>query len=98
MTSEGAVAADLPQLRRRVVAENGTGARGKHGGQHLALARKRAVADGVHALVAAMEEPTLGPLADAVVRQPRGDQLVRLDDSVLPFREPRDLGVEGCCN
>jgi hypothetical protein len=91
----GAGRAQLPCGGGGGVAEHRAVA-GRHHGRHPApLARHHGVADGVHAVIQAVQPADAGAEADRRVAEPERQQLPASDDAVLSGRECRDLRVRG---
>jgi hypothetical protein len=93
----GAVAANLQELRARLTAERGPVPSGEDSRVELRFARERAMADRVHAAVAAVQDAALDPLLDPVVAEPRLHELRGLRETVLRIREVRERRIDRGC-
>src|SRR4051794_9516634 len=86
-------ALQAPQRRRRGVAERGAGPAREHGRHPPPAAPEHGVADGVDAVVDAVQPAGPDSVRDRLLRQPELGELARRDDAVLPARERRDRPI-----
>ena len=87
--------AELEELGAAVVAQRRPGPGGEHLREELPQPRQGRMPDRVDAAMDAVQRTALDPVRDAAGTQPRGAELCRRDDAVLPLREGRKRAVDG---
>lgn len=85
---------EAEELGGAAVAEHGAGSAGQDGRQPAAVLREGGVADGVDALVEAVQAAGPQPVLDRIGGEPEREELFAGDDPVLTAGQPGDRRVD----
>jgi hypothetical protein len=91
--AQSPVVADLPQRRRRTVAEHSASAACKDGCHPDAVGRQRSVSHRIHPAMDAVEPTRKDAAADGRLGQPEGEKLFDRNDAVLAARKSGDQHI-----